>query len=341
MIRAAIIGLGWWGRTLVESVQGQSQAIRFTVGATRTRTGEVEAFAEEQGLVLQDSLEAVLDNPDVDAAVLATPHSMHARQVVAAAEAGRHVFCEKPFTLTRADAEAAVAATQKAGVTLGLGYNRRFHPTMRAVRDQVTSGALGTILHVEGTMSFPNALALSADHWRADRNETPCGGLMPMGVHIIDSLIDMCGPVEEVFCTSSRRAVSIEADDTTAVIFRMKQGSSAYLGTMTATGGSYRYQVFGSEGWVRLDGMSHVAGASSLERRSRLFASCVFQPVKGAQESRTVEAYDVSRAALDAFADACQGGPAYPIPLEEMIHGAAVTEAIVRSAGSGRMEKVG
>ena len=341
MIRAAIVGLGWWGRTLVESVQGESEAIRFTAGATRTRTGEVEAFARDRGFALRGDLEAVLDDPDVDAVVLATPHSMHASQVAAAAGAGKHVFCEKPFTLTRADAETAVAAVRKAGVTLGLGYNRRFHPTMRAVREQVVSGALGTILHVEGTMTFPNALALPADHWRADRDETPCGGLMPMGVHIIDSLIDMCGPVEEVFCASTRRAVSIDAEDTTAVLFRMKEGGSAYLGTMTATGGSYRYQVFGSEGWVRLDGMSHVAGASSLERRSRLFASCVFQPVKGAQQERAVEAYDVSRAALDAFAEAARGGPAYPIPLEEMIHGAAVTEAIVRSAGSGRLEKVG
>ena len=340
MIKAAMIGLGWWGRTLVESVQGASESIRFVAGATRTQTEDVKYFAKTQDFTLQDSLEAVLGNPDVDAVVLATPHSMHAAQVAAAAEAGKHVFCEKPFTLTKADAQSAVAATEKAGVTLGLGYNRRFHPTMQAVRDQVTSGALGTILHVEGTMTFPNALSLDAGHWRADRSETPCGGLMPMGVHIIDSLIDMCGPVDEVFCNSTHRVVTIDADDTTAVIFRMKNGSSAYLGTMTATGGSYRYQVFGSQGWVRLDGMSHVAGASSLERRSQLFASYIFQPAKGAQEARAVDAYDVSRAALEAFAEAAQGGAAYPIPLDEMIHVAAVTEAIVRSAGSGRLEKV-
>ena len=64
----------------------------------------------------------------MQAVVLATPHSLHAPQVVAAARAGKHVFCEKPFALTKADAEAAVNATTKAGVTLGLGYNRRFHP---------------------------------------------------------------------------------------------------------------------------------------------------------------------------------------------------------------------
>jgi len=109
---------------------------------------------------------------------------------IAAAQAGKHVFCEKPFALTKADADAAVAATTKAGVTLGLGYNRRFHPEMTALRDKIRSGELGTVLHFEATMTFPNALALKADAWRADRDETPCGGLTPMGVHAIDGIID-------------------------------------------------------------------------------------------------------------------------------------------------------
>ena len=124
------------------------------------------------------------------------------------------------------------------------------------------------------------------------------------------------------------------------MLFRMKNGMSGYLGTMTATGGSFRLQVYGSEGWVRINGMSHVAGASSEERRSRLFGDCTFQPVKGATETWEAEAYDVARAALEAFAQAAHRGPAYPIPVEQMIHGAAVTEAIVKSAASGKTEKV-
>src|SRR6185503_3336020 len=96
----------------------------------------------------------------IDAVVLATPHSQHASQVIAAAQARKHVFCEKPFALTKGEAEAAVAATRQAGVTLGLGYNRRFHPEMTKLRDRIRSGGLGTILHVEATMTFPNALML-------------------------------------------------------------------------------------------------------------------------------------------------------------------------------------
>jgi len=339
VIKAAIVGLGWWGKTLVESGEG-SDAISFVAGATRTVTPEVEAFAKDKKFKLAPSYEALLADPGIDAVVLATPHSMHAAQVIAAAAAKKHVFCEKPFTLTKREAEDAVAAVRKAGVTLGLGYNRRFHPEMTRLREQVKSGELGTILHIEATMTFPNALFLKPSHWRADKNETPCGGLMPMGVHAVDGMIDLVGPIDHVFCQSFRRVVEIDADDTTSILFRMKDGMSGYLGTMTATGPGFSFQVFGSKGWVRLEGVTHVAGASSEERRMRLFGTCKFQPIKGEAKVWQAAQLDVARAALEAFAKAAQGGPPYPIPLEQMIHGAAVTEAIVRSAGTEKVEKV-
>jgi predicted dehydrogenase len=339
MINAAVVGLGWWGKTLVESGE-HSDVIRFVAGATRTVSPEIEAFAKEKQLRLAPSYEALLTDPAIDAVVLATPHSMHAGQVAAAAAAGKHVFCEKPFTLSKREAEAAVAAVQKAGVTLGLGYNRRFHPEMARLRERIRSGELGTILHVEATMTFPNALFLKPTHWRAHRDETPCGGLAPMGVHAVDGMIDLCGEIDHVYCQSFRRAVEIDSDDTTSMLFRMKSGMSGYLGTMTATGPGFSFQVFGSKGWLRLEGVTHVAGASSEERRTRLFGTCKLQPVKGEAKVWQAEAIDVSRAALDAFAEATTGGPAYPIPLDQMIHGAAVTEAIVRSAGNEKVERV-
>lgn len=340
MIKAAIVGLGWWGKTLVESVQGTSDAIRFVAGATRTVSPETTAFAKAQGIRVAESVEALLADPDVEAVVLATPHSQHASQVVAAAEAGRHVFCEKPFAPTRREAEAAVDAVRRAGVALGLGYNRRFHPEMAKLRERIRSGEMGTILHVEATMTFPNALMLARTQWRAQRDETPCGGLTPMGVHAIDGMIDLCGDIDRVYCQSFRRVVQVDSDDTTSMLFRMKDGMSGYLGTMTATGPGFSFQVFGSKGWVRLEGMTHVAGASSEERRTRLFGTCRFQPVKGPAETWEADRLDVTRAALDAFAAAAAGGPPFPIPLEQMIHGAAVTEAVIRSAASGAVEQV-
>jgi predicted dehydrogenase len=339
MINAAIVGLGWWGKTLVESGEN-SNAIRFIAGATRTVSPEAEAFVKDKRLRLAPSYEALLADPAIDAVVLATPHSMHAAQVIAAAAAKKHVFCEKPFTLTKREAEDAVAAVRKAGVTLGLGYNRRFHPEMTKLRERIRSGELGTVLHVEATMTFPNALFLKPSHWRAQRDETPCGGLTPMGVHAVDGMIDLCGVIDHVYCQSFRRVVEIDSDDTTSMLFRMKAGMSGYLGTMTATGPGFSFQVFGSNGSVRLEGVTHVAGASSEERRTRLFGTCKFQPIKGEAQVWQAERLDVARVALEAFGNAAQGGAPYPIPLDQMIHGAAVTEAIIRSAAANKIEHV-
>src|SRR5271166_4402835 len=140
MIRAAIVGIGRWGRTLVNSVQGKSQAIRFTAGHTRTRASAT-AFCAEQGIALADDLEAILANPAIDAVVFATPHSQHGSQVEQAAAAGKHVFMEKPFTLDAKSAQAALDAVERAGVVLGVAYPRRFHPAMIELKARVEDGA--------------------------------------------------------------------------------------------------------------------------------------------------------------------------------------------------------
>src|SRR3984893_15422311 len=262
MIKAGIVGLGWWGKTLVESAES-SEAIQFVAGTPRTMTPEVEAFAKQKGLRLTESYDGLLGHAGVDAVVLATPHSMHATQVMAAAAAGKHVYCEKPFTLTKREAEDAVAAVRKAGVTLAVGYNRRFHPEMTKLREAIRAGDLGTILHIEATMTLPNVLFINPAHWRADKSETPLGGLMPMGVHAIDGVIDLCGPIDHAFAQTFRRAAPIDADDTTSILLRMKDGPSGYLGTMTTTGPGFSLQVFGSKGWLRLAGADHVAAGAA------------------------------------------------------------------------------
>jgi predicted dehydrogenase len=212
---------------------------------------------------------------------------------------------------------------------------------MTKLRKQIDAGELGVILHVEATMTFPNALQLKADAWRASKEETPCGGLTPMGVHAVDGMIDLCGPISEVYCQSFRRVVAIDADDTTSILFRMKEGMSGYLGTMTATGGGFSFQVYGSKGYVRLEGMTHVAGAPSEERRTRLFGKCIFKPIAGPAVTWDAERLDVTKVTLEAFARAAQGREKFLIPVEEMVHGAAVTEAIIKSAQTHQVEKVG
>src|SRR4051794_6302072 len=143
MMRAAIVGLGRWGRSLVTSVQGKSSDIRFVLAHTRTRAA-AGAFCREHELPLADSYEQVLADPKVDAVVLATPHSLHAQQIAAAATAGKHIHVEKPITLTRASADAAVAAARKAAVGSPAGSCRAFLPTGAGLARALKTGRPGT-----------------------------------------------------------------------------------------------------------------------------------------------------------------------------------------------------
>ena len=340
MIRAAVVGLGTWGKTMVESLADGSDLMKFVAVQTRTVSPDVESFAKQHGLEVMGSFDTVLEDPGIDAVVLATPPSGHMKQVVAAANAGKHVYCEKPFTFSKQEAETAIAAIRKANRVVAVGYNRRFHPEMIKLQERVRNGDLGTIQHIEASMTYPNALFLPPTVWRSDKTEAPCGGLAPMGVHSIDAMISLVGEFDHVYCQSFARVVQSGADDTTSMLFRMKGGMSGYLGTMTTTGPGFSFQVFGSKGWHRLEGVTHVTGASSKERRLRQFGACKFQPVKGPLETWEAEPFDVVRATFEAFARAADGGPPFPIPPEQIVHGAAVTEAVIRSAASGQVEKV-
>jgi predicted dehydrogenase len=142
MLDAAIVGMGRWGRVLVDSVQGRNDSpIRFVTGCTGTPE-KARDYAAQKGVRLVDGYDQVLADPAVKAVVLATPHGQHAAQVIAAARAGKHVFVEKPFTLSKTDAEAAVAACRDAGVVMALGHNRRFLPAVAQMKAMLAEGAV-------------------------------------------------------------------------------------------------------------------------------------------------------------------------------------------------------
>jgi len=188
MIRAAIVGLGRWGRSLVASVQGKSKDLRFVLAHTRTRA-TAEDFCRSQELALVDSYEQLLADRNVDAVVLATPHSLHESQIIAAAAAGKHIHVEKPITLDRAGADRAVDAARKAGVVLAVGYCRRFHPSVVEVRRRLAEGRLGTVISMVAQHTTSTGQFIAPDNWRAVPEEAPGGALTAVGVHALDPMI--------------------------------------------------------------------------------------------------------------------------------------------------------
>ena len=240
MLEVAICGLGRWGGRLIESVK-DSDKIRFVKNVTRDPARHA-AFAD-QGLALTTSYDEVLADPAIDAVVLATPHSHHHVEIGAAAKAGKHVFVEKPFTLTAATARQAVEACRAAGVTLWLGFNRRYAPARIEMLRRIIAGEIGEVLHIEANFSGGSGYRLEAGMWRANRTESPGGAMTARGVHALDVMMEIAGEVKSVFAVSERRKIAVEVDDVTVAMMRFSGGATGYLGSLHATGECWRVQA--------------------------------------------------------------------------------------------------
>ena len=330
MIRAAIVGIGRWGRTLVGGVQGKSERVRFTAGHNRTRSN-AEAFCAEHGIALRDSLDEILADPMIDAVAFATPHSEHGAQVERTAAAGKHVFMEKPFTLDRAGAARALDAVARAGVVLGGAYPRRFHPASRELKARIDDGRLGTIAHCHSEQNSPAGLFMDPRSWRSLASEAPAGGMTASGVHNLDLMIHLFGRIDEVYAKSLKRTISYDAEDTTSLMLGFANGMSGTLLCSLVTAVGYRLAVFGSKGCAEVltpRGNFHFTATPEAMPQGR--------QTQPPPEIIEYPGFNPILAELEAFATAIEGGPAYPIPADQVLHGVAVFEAIVHSAATHR-----
>ena len=321
MINAAIVGIGRWGQGLVSSVQGTSDQIKFTAGVTRTRA-KADGFCADNKIDLRDDYAELLNDRSIDAIVLATPHTQHEEQIVAAAKAGKHVFTEKPFTLSKASAERAVAAVRDAGVTVALGHNRRFFKNIEAMKALVESGDLGTLLHIDGNQS--SDLGVAAGAWRDSRAESPAGGMTSLGIHALDCMIHMGGRIAQIDTISTRRAIGFDIDDATAAVLQFEAGMTGTMVTLASSPRIFHIRVAGSKGWVEMTNTENlrICGPDGAIEEKIFPADNYPHPSSLAAE-------------LNEFAAAAQGMATYRISPEEMIHGTAVLEAMGESADSG------
>ncbi len=324
MLRVAIAGAGNWGTRLIASVQGRSDKIRFATAVTRDPAGK-RPLAEKFGLALTTSYADVLADKNIDAVVLATPHSQHAAEVIAAAKAGKHVFCEKPFTLTTEDAQAAIDACKAAGVTLHVGFNRRHAPAFLELQRRLAAGEIGRLRHIEGQFSGPPSYQTEPGNWRANQTESPAGAMAARGVHSIDSMVHLAGLVETVFAFSGNLEHAIDVDDTTSCLLRFKGGATGYLGTLHATSSFYRIHAFGSKGALEMRGETELLVSDLANNVQRI----------------TLDAADKERAVLETFADAVASGTKFVITPDEIVNTVAVMQAVTKSSRSGQAVTIG
>jgi predicted dehydrogenase len=333
MIRAAIVGLGWWGRTLVEATQGKSKAIQFVAGQTRSPARAAD-FCRHHHIDLRDDFEDLLRDPKIDAIVSATPHRDHEEQIAHAATAGKHIYIEKPLALTLREAERSIAKTRAAGIVLAVGFQRRHSPSHLALKARIERGELGSIVHCAGEATAPGALTLARTSWRSDPDQMPGGAITPLGIHMLDGMIDLFGEIENVSCINLRRG-SPYVDDTTSTLMSFCSGASGTLVSSMTTTRTYRMMVYGTK-----------ASAEALRNNSEAFnLTPVPLPAPSSTSAIKPETINFPRAelekdCLEAFAAAIGSKHQFPIAAQELLHGVAVFEAIVRSAATRQTIKV-
>jgi len=328
MIRAAVIGLGWWGRTIVRELAA-SELIRVVLGVDPEP--EPRAAMAETLPVTAEYTDA-LARPDIDAVILCSPHRFHAEQIIAAARAGKHVFCEKPLCTTGAEAGRALEAVAKAGLTLGIGHERRFEPAIRDLRRRFAAGEFGQALLMEGNFSQEKFLALPLDNWRLSPELAPVGPLSATGIHLVDLAIALFGQPSEVWARLAAHSPRFANGDTLAVLLAFPNGASAQISAILTTPFVGRLAVYGDAGWIEVRDRTHPETPTGWDvttaRRGEAATTAFWPPHPAVREN------------LEAFARAAAGGEPYPVTHEEMLANAKTFEAIVRSAMSRKIVRV-
>jgi len=316
-LRVASVGLGRWGEMLASKSKDSGMEI---VG-TFARTAETrEAFARAYGGRPAGSLDELLSDPDVEAVLLATPHSTHADLVAEAAAAGKHVFVDKPFTLTVAEGKRAIKAAEFMGVVLQVGHNRRRQPANRRLREMVESGELGMPHYAEANLSYPKGLNPRSG-WRADPAESPAGGMTGLGVHMADNLNYLLGRPARVAAFSRQNIGVSKLDDATIATLEFESGCLAFLGTSMVIPDIGRTAVWGTEAaaWNESDG-------------ERFY----FQPVGEIERSeQPVETLDTVRDELEEFVGNVRNGATPETGGPEALEAVVVLEGVVESAAAG------
>lgn len=318
MINAAVIGLGRWGKNIVEAVQGKSKRLRVIRGVSK-EPELVREFAATKGFELSTEFEDAVADPRVQAVFLATPHSLHVGQISAVAAARKPVWCEKPLALTRADAERAIETTAKAGVPFALGNNKRCFPCMRELKRIISNGTLGEILHIEGNFSNEHSTRVKGG-WRDDPRESPGGGMTGAGLHVLDAFVNLVGPVAKVDARVFSQKPPPDPRDVAAAMMQFESGATGLLATVRAAPMFWRIHVFGTKG-----------SAEAREETSLTVAITGDQP-----ETKTLPPVDSLGVLLEAFAETIETGKPFPVSTADMLNVVGAFEATIRSIAEGK-----
>jgi predicted dehydrogenase len=298
-------------------------------GPTRQRA---EAVAQASGAAAFDDLDRFFEIP-VDMVAIGTPSGLHGAHGAAAIRHGAHVLVEKPIEISTARADALIADADRAGVTLGVIFQDRLKPDVRRLKSRVEEGTLGTILLARAQVPWWRPPEYYRDsRWRGTWALDGGGALMNQGVHTVDLLLWLCGPVARVSGRTATRFHKIEVEDTAVAVLEFASGALATLEASTCVnpGRPRRIEIAGSRGTAILEGDELIPGDG---RPAGPPPINVASPVVADASSHRDVITDFMRAVRDGGRPCCDG--------REGRRSVALVEAIYQSSRTGLPVDVG
>ncbi len=323
-LRVACVGMGWWSDVLADAMR---RSKRFEIAACYTRSEDKrKAFAQKYNCRAAPGYEAILEDGSIEAIVNTTPNNVHLETTRAAAQAGKHVFLDKPIANTVADGRAITEACRKAGVVLALGYQRRKESHFRWVRKQIDDGVFGKLVNAEANISRDRLGKIDLSSWRYTAAGMPGGVMLQIGIHYSDVLEYLLGPVKAVNGRLAQLVLPGDNPDVASLVMEHENGALSTLNASYASASEYYcMNIYGKEASAYYD----------LHQGLRFLK-------RGSDRSDPVpcEKNDTIREELDEFADAVRGKGKPEMGGEASTRSLAVLRAGIKSAREGRRVEV-
>ena len=321
MIKAASVGLGWWSDELAKSIQGKSKKIKIVSCYSRNKKKRIN-FSKKFKTEYHNSYKALIKDKNIDAIILTTPHSLHAKHAIQALQNGKHVFVEKPMATKSVDAQKILYTAKKYNKKLAVGHNRRFSSVFNYIKKLNNQKKIGKILHLDANFSAPGALNYKKNFWRANRKESPGGAIAGLGIHMIDLMCAFGGKIKSIQSLVRKYAVKVNMDDTTSAIFEFNNRCTGNLTTIFACPYISTFNVYGTN-------MNIFSQVDSNK--------IIIVNKNGKINNLNLINQNTLFLELQEFADSCVNKKKYRIGNKEAIHNVEIMEAIVRSSNTKKI----
>ncbi|MEP4378151.1 MAG: Gfo/Idh/MocA family oxidoreductase [Alphaproteobacteria bacterium] len=320
-LRVASVGLGWWSDVLADAAGRTDGRVEIVSCFTRSEDKR-QAFSEKYNCGAAASLDEILNDDSIDAVINTTPNHVHLETTAAVAQAGKHVFLDKPVANTIGEARQITKACADAGVVLSVGYQRRRENHFRWIQERIAAGEFGTLVQAEANISRDRAGQFELGHWRYTAEGMPGGVMLQIGLHYVDVLTMLLGPVESVSGMAAQLVLPGDNPDVGTLLMQHENGAVSSLSTSYASASEYYLMnIYGkkmSAYYNLFDGLRSLSQGDKDQT-----------PV-------AVEKNDAIAEQLIEWADAIAGDGSPEVGGESAMTSLAVVKAGIKSVAEGR-----